>query len=138
VTATVELAETGDGFDAPRLGIDVLRSAGHVVLTLSGELCEVTAEELDGAIDDSISFGVHASPGAVTRDVTLDLSGLTFLSAAGLAVFAAAERRLRLVGSRLHLVGAQPIARRMLVITQLDRLIVGPPQPLRRLSLPHP
>jgi anti-sigma B factor antagonist len=64
------------------------------------------------------------------RQIALDLSGLEFLSAAGLTVFLCADQALGAVGGRLILTRPTRMARRVLAITGLDStLTIQPVQP---------
>jgi anti-anti-sigma factor len=55
-----------------------------------------------------------------TAKITLDLSGLEFLCAAGLAVFLRADQALRAVGDRLVLTRPTCLVHRVLAIVGLD------------------
>ncbi|MDQ4092504.1 MAG: STAS domain-containing protein [Actinomycetota bacterium] len=79
---------------------------------LRGELDLNTAPRLEQLLDRLRRDG-H-------RQVTLDLSRLEFLSAAGLNVFFRVDQALRAVGGRLGLTRPTPMARRVLAITGLD------------------
>ncbi|MGH3784047.1 MAG: STAS domain-containing protein [Pseudonocardiaceae bacterium] len=57
------------------------------------------------------------------RQIILDLSGLEFLSAAGLTVFLRADQALRAVGGRVVLTRPTRMARRVLAITELDAIL---------------
>jgi anti-anti-sigma factor len=79
---------------------------------LRGELDLATAPDLDRLLDQLRRDG-H-------RQVTLDLSGLEFLSAAGLSVLLRADHALRAAGGQLVLTRPTRLARRVLAITGLD------------------
>ncbi|MDQ4102370.1 MAG: STAS domain-containing protein [Actinomycetota bacterium] len=69
------------------------------------------------------------------RQITLDLSGLEFLSAAGLTVFLRADQALGAVGGRLILTRPTRMARRVLAITGLDTTLTIQPVPPESVSI---
>jgi anti-sigma B factor antagonist len=79
---------------------------------LRGELDLTTAPGLEQRLDRLRRDG-H-------RQIILDLSGLEFLSAAGLTVLLRADQALRALGGRLVLTGPPRIVRRVFAITGLD------------------
>jgi anti-sigma B factor antagonist len=79
---------------------------------LRGELDQTTAPDLEQLLDRLRRDG-H-------RQITLDLSGLEFLSASGLTVFVRTDQALRAVGGELVLTRPTRMARRVLAITGLD------------------
>ena len=84
--------------------------------SLSGELDHHRArevmEELDRRIDESRP-----------RELTLDLSGLTFTDSSGIAVLLRAQRRMVQAGGSLRVAGAPPQARKVFQAAGLERLI---------------
>ncbi|MGH3781922.1 MAG: STAS domain-containing protein [Pseudonocardiaceae bacterium] len=94
---------------------------------LRGALDLVTAPALHRLLDQLRCEG-H-------RQITLDLSGVEFLSAAGLTVFARADQALRAVGGRLALTGPTRMARRVLAITGLDNTLSIQPVQRQRVSI---
>lgn len=80
-----------------------------------GELDMGTAPGLAEVLDGLLDAGV--------RQIELDLSRLTFVSAAGLGVFCTATARSRQAGGRLRLTGVTPRTRRILRITGLDGVL---------------
>jgi anti-anti-sigma factor len=92
---------------------DVVISPGTASsVQLCGELDRNTASRLEQLLDRLRCDGY--------RQVFLDLSGLEFLSAAGLTVFLRADHALSAVGGRLVLSWPTPMARRVLAIAELD------------------
>ncbi|MDQ3762910.1 MAG: STAS domain-containing protein [Actinomycetota bacterium] len=81
-------------------------------MQLRGELDSNTAPGLERLLNQLCRNG-H-------RQITLDLSELTFLSAAGLTVFLQADQVLRATGGRLVLTHPTRMTRRILAITGLD------------------
>jgi anti-anti-sigma factor len=94
-------------------------------LQLRGELDLNTAPRLEQLLDRLRRDG-H-------RQLTLDLSALEFLSAAGLTVFLRVDQALRAVGGRLMLSQPTRMVRRLLAITGLDATLNI--QPVARLSM---
>ncbi|MGH3828401.1 MAG: STAS domain-containing protein [Pseudonocardiaceae bacterium] len=94
---------------------------------LRGELDLLTAPRLERLLDQLRCDG-H-------RQISLDLSGLEFLSAAGLSVFLHTDQALRTVGGRLVLTQPTRTARRILAITELDTTLNIHPAPPDRLPV---
>ena len=79
---------------------------------LRGELDLATAPDLEQLLDQLRRDG-H-------RQVTVDVSGLEFVSAAGLSVLLGADHALHAAGGRLVLTRPTRMAHRILAITGLD------------------
>jgi anti-sigma B factor antagonist len=94
---------------------------------LRGELDLATASHLEQRLDRLRRDG-H-------RQLILDMSGLEFLSAAGLTVLLRADQALRALGGRLILTGPTRIARRVLTITELDATLDIQPIPPKSISM---
>ncbi len=88
---------------------------GAVVMAVSGELDIFTAQQLDGQL--------LALSGAGHHRVVLEVAGLGFCDAFGLGVLIRAQVRAEACGGWLHLVGAVPRVRRVLVITRLTEVL---------------
>lgn len=94
---------------------DVRRHTGmRAVLKVSGDLDLVTQAAFRTRIAAAL-----AEPG--TR-LTLDLSGVTFMDARGLAVLVAAHNQAAARHGSLRLTGVTPPVLRLLEITRLDRM----------------
>ncbi|MGH3972552.1 MAG: STAS domain-containing protein [Pseudonocardiaceae bacterium] len=104
----------------PCFDVVISTEAAHGCVQLRGELDLSTAPRLEQLLDRLRRDG-H-------RQITLDLSGLEFLSAAGLTVFRNADHALRAVGGRLTLTRPTRMARRLLAIAGLDALTIQPVQ----------
>ena len=85
------------------------------VLTLTGEIDVATAVAVRSALRASFDEG-H-------RDVVVDLTGVSFIDAAGLGVLVGAQRRFARAGGRLRVEHPQRSVRRVLEITALDRVL---------------
>ncbi|MBA2471516.1 MAG: STAS domain-containing protein [Pseudonocardiales bacterium] len=92
--------------------VTVFTDAARSCLVLHGELDLSTAAGLEQVLDRLRGAGHH--------QITVDVSGLEFLSAAGLTVFLRADEALGAVGGRLVLTRPTRMARRVLAITGLD------------------
>jgi stage II sporulation protein AA (anti-sigma F factor antagonist) len=99
---------------------DVVISSGTArSVQLRGELDLNTAPRLEQLLDRLRGDG-H-------RQVIVDLSGLEFLSAAGLTVFLRADQALSAVGGQLMLTRPTRMGRRVLAITGLDATLTVQP-----------
>jgi anti-sigma B factor antagonist len=87
-------------------GISVVVVAGDIDLHSAPEL----RDELSALVDSD------------TRQVTLDLSEVTFLDSMALGVILGTKKRLAASGRDLELVVANPDIRRIFEITMLDRI----------------
>lgn len=90
-------------------------TANPLILALEGELC---LAELPG-VRDRIETAIEA--GATL--LIIDLAGATLVTAAALRVFETAGQRLAAHGGTLVLRNPAPLARQVLEITGLDRLL---------------
>lgn len=84
----------------------------HVFVLLRGEL--------DLTETDRLRAMMTALVAREPRLLVADLSGLTFIDCAGLAVLADTHRRQAEQGRRLLIYGAQPLVRRVLTLTGMD------------------
>ena len=110
---------------------------GHIIVALHGDLDMATAPDLR---EDLLS---RLSPD--TRVLIIDLSGVSFCDAAGLAILVGTLRRATMLGITLRLAAPGPMTAKMLSITGLDRAFAVfptladaliPPTPAGRPSLP--
>jgi anti-sigma B factor antagonist len=106
--------------------VTVCTDAARSCVVLRGELDLSTAADLEEILDRLRHDGHH--------QITLDLSGLEFLSAAGLTVFLRADQALAALGGRLVLTRPTRMARRVLAITGLDDTLNI--QPVARQAVP--
>ncbi len=86
-----------------------------VVLSLFGEADLHGAPQLRDRLHRAIAEG--------DSDVVVDLRGVTFLDSMALGVLIGGMKRLRAQGRQLSLVGSRPEVRRLLEITELDRVL---------------
>lgn len=89
---------------------------GQVVLALRGEVDVLTAPEFGAFFETMIDRGHHT--------VMLDLVGLRFMDASGLAVIAHGADRLEVTGGTLTIRTPAALIRQMLDITGFARLIM--------------
>jgi anti-anti-sigma factor len=92
-------------------------SADRLVVVPAGYVDMDTAPVLESALVDA----VDSHP-----EVCCDLAAVRFFSAAGVHVLLTARGRAGRSGSRFSVRGAYGITRRVLRITQVDRLLVNP------------
>ncbi len=93
-------------------GLSVRRKDGYTIATISGEIdiarTPVLREQLLGLL----------RPGA--SRLIVDLSGVTFCDASGLAVLVGVDRRVGLLGGGLRLAAPTPLISTVLRLTGLD------------------
>jgi anti-sigma B factor antagonist len=94
---------------------------GVAVVSVEGEVDLVSSEQLRRALLDAL----QESP-----QVTIDLTGLTFIDSSGLSALVDAHRRARDAGGVLTLRNPTPMLRRLLDITRLESLLVIEPDPV--------
>ena len=96
----------------PALALSVRRIDGYAIVTISGEIDIARApalrEQLIGLL----------RPGA--SRLVVDLSGVTFCDASGLAVLVGVARRIGLLGGVLRLAAPTPLVSTVLRLTGLD------------------
>jgi anti-anti-sigma factor len=96
----------------------------QVVVRL-GEGC--TTVIVAGELDDSTAPDLRERLAQVTADLVgdlvLDIGLLTFVDSTGLALFVAQHKKLRSQGSRLIISSPSPMARRLMEITGLTRIL---------------
>ena len=102
--------------------IDVFDLGPDVRLTAAGEIDSTSAPLLKDRLEALLDAGA--------TEVTIDLTGVTFLDSAGLCVLAAAYRRVSAEGHRLRVLASSRAVIRPLQITGLWDLLqvekVGP------------
>ena len=76
------------------------RGTGLVTVTLTGSLDTATAPELEKQLGPLLA--------GATKDVVFDLAGLTFVTSAGLRVFASTRKTLKERGGQASFVHMQP------------------------------
>lgn len=99
-----------------RVGLGSFRLPTHTVISIRGEL--------DIATTEAFRNRMLAALNGTTTPVIVDLSGVSFCDASGLALLVGARRRAKLLGLTLILAGPRPNVRRLLGITGLDRAFV--------------
>ena len=88
-----------------------------VVVQAGGELDMSTAPRLSAQLDRAEAIVVPPAP------VVLDLTGLTFMGSAGLAVLLSHHERCAALGSSLQIRANTPVVTRPLTVTALDRVL---------------
>lgn len=97
------------------LTIAIAENGTNRTVRLDGTCDLATAPELRQALQPLVPPDV--------KEVTLDLSALEFIDSTGLGVILGAMRRLREGGGTLRIAGASGTVRRVLEITDLDKVI---------------
>jgi len=101
-----------EGSDTARLSIHVGEKEGVTIVALDGELDLCDAKH----VRDEVSV-------IPTRNVVMDLAGLTFLDASGLSAIVAARRAVTARGNQFRIRGAQAMVRRVFEVTDLAHLL---------------
>lgn len=97
----------------PPFAVRGTRTADGYRLVAQGELDLATAPTLA----DQLTEAERGRPGVLT----LDLSGLSFISVAGMRVVLDAARRAKREGRSLVVLNPQPHVRRLFALTAVDR-----------------
>ena len=88
---------------------------------------------LDGEIDIATAPAIRrfllAAISGGDVDLAVDVSGVTFLGAAGIGVLVAAANRARAAGGGLSLLAPSRPVRRLLDVLQLDAILPAAPRP---------
>ena len=103
--------------DVPALRAAVARHGADVVVSLSGELDLATADRLRTRLQRVVA----AEPAPAS--VVLDVSGLQFVDAAGIAVLLSAQRALAARGGRMSLRSPSRLVRRVVRVLDLEHLL---------------
>jgi anti-sigma B factor antagonist len=92
-----------------------------------------TAVVLDGEIDIATAPAIRrllmAAISGGDAHLTIDMSGVTFLGAAGIGVLVAAANRAREAGGSLSLLAPSPQVRRLLDVLHLDGILPAAQRP---------
>ncbi|MGN9913091.1 sigma-70 family RNA polymerase sigma factor [Phytohabitans sp. LJ34] len=101
--------------DQPRLALTTTRARGGVVtVAVGGEVDRDSADQLRRAVLDAVAS--HAA------EVRVDLSGVPFVDAAGVAALVACYQEATRAAVELRVRGAQPYVRRVLSLSRFHRL----------------
>lgn len=105
---------------ATTINIATSSLASSATLSLTGRLDGLSSPELEQQVSALIASGV--------RTLTLDLSGLNYVSSAGLRVFIIAAKKLKASGGAAHFISLTPAVRDVFHISGLlTALGVAPP-----------
>ena len=96
--------------------IHVEQTAGQVSIQLSGEIDHHGARSMMGQLEDAIAA-------RMPTQLTLDLSGVTFMDSSGIAVLLRAYRRMAELGGALTVANVPPQALKVLRAAGLERII---------------
>lgn len=98
-----------------QLHVEVQTSHERAVLALRGDLDAYTRRELTDQLDAALS--------AATGNITLELSGVSFMDSSGLSAIVSAAKRLRERGDDLVLESPPPMITKVLEMTGVDKLV---------------
>jgi anti-anti-sigma factor len=101
----------------------------------NGALCVVLQGRLDTVGVDRIDARITSAAAERSRDMALDLSGVSFLASMGVRLIITLARAQKSRGQRLVLCGALPAVRATLDMVALDKII--PLLPDRAQALAH-
>jgi anti-sigma B factor antagonist len=108
--------------DTDLLAVELTRDAATGRVTAVGEVDSSSAPALRSRLDEALDAGVP--------ELTIDLTGVTFLDSAGLCVLAAAHRRAVRSDVRLRVLASSRAVIRPMQITGLYELLdVVVPEP---------
>jgi anti-sigma B factor antagonist len=96
-----------------RVRLHTRRLPGHLVIAVCGELDLATTAALRGRMFTALNN--------TTKPVIIDLSGVSFCDASGLALLVGVHRRAKLHGLTVILAAPRPNVSKLLRITGLDR-----------------
>jgi RNA polymerase sigma-B factor len=121
LTDTPPRWESGGGqLDGQGLRLSVRRCgeypSGWVVVAVGGEVDRDTADQLREVVVDTVTA-------ARSADVIIDLEGVPFIDAAGIAALLASHEAARRCTTRLRVAKAQPYVRRSLTVAGLAPLL---------------
>jgi anti-sigma B factor antagonist len=102
------------------LTVELTRDAATARLTAVGEVDSSSAPVLRAQLDEALDAGA--------TELTIDLTGVTFLDSAGLCVLAAAHRRATRSDIRLRVLASSRAVIRPMQITGLYDLLDVAPQ----------
>lgn len=107
-------AHTGPApIDEGKFQLRAQNLGGCVIVRLSGEIDVANSEAVQGHLAGLVELG----------HLVIDLSGVTFMDSSGLSALIVAHKRTESLGHSVRLVGAHGPVRRVLEVTQIDRLI---------------
>ena len=122
--------DAGQFFDAGQLlsTFVVLGRSGDAEMRLVGEMDVASVARLDGLVDRLLADG--------RRSLTVDLSRVTFMDAAGLGALVRLQKRTRLAGGVAEFLLGETQPTRLLRITGMDRVLTFVPGQARRTVSP--
>jgi anti-anti-sigma factor len=100
------------GFCSPKLGLTEWTSGSSVVVSVIGEVDIATTTQLS----DALAAAMHRD----VKGLVCDLSGVSFLGAAGVTTLLAARRRAIACHAWFDLVCPQPFPRKVITLLGLD------------------
>ena len=98
------------------MGIIITGRGGAVTITLSGEIDHHGARTVMSELEDAVAD-------LVPRELTLDLSGISFMDSSGIAVLLRTHRHMRQLGGTMRVTAIPAQARRVLDAAGMGRII---------------
>ena len=98
------------------MGIIVTGQGGAVTITLSGEIDHHGARAIMNELEDAVA-------NRVPRELTLDLSGISFMDSSGIAVLLRTHRHMRQLGGTMRVTAIPAQSRRVLDAAGMGRII---------------
>ncbi len=89
--------------------------SGYCVIRVSGRLDAVTAPDLEGVVTETIEKGEHR--------LALELSGLEYISSAGLRIFLIAAKKLKGLEGELSLAGQKDSVKEVIEISGFSSIM---------------
>lgn len=102
----------------------ILDRSGEAEMRVFGELDFASVARLDGALDRLLADGCRA--------LTVELTGVTFMDAAGLGALVRLQNRMRLCGGVATFLVGESQPRRLLRLTGMDQALRFVPTQSRR------
>lgn len=93
----------------------IKRKGSSLTAVLSGELDHHNASEIRGRLDRMLDGGV--------KELTLDMSGITFMDSSGIGVILGRYRRMNESGGNLYISGLSGYAEKILRMAGVLKLI---------------
>ena len=103
------------GFGAPRLGLTEWTMGSSVVVTVTGEVDIATTPQLSAALGAALRRGGEG--------LVCDLTGVSFLGAAGLTALLVARRQAIACRTWFDVVCPQPLPRKVIALVGLDAVL---------------
>ncbi|NCE65248.1 anti-sigma factor antagonist [Pseudoflavonifractor sp. 524-17] len=98
------------------MGVTCTEEGRRMTIQISGEVDHHRAKEIMTELERAVEAGLP-------RQLTLDLSGVTFMDSSGIAVLLRTYRQLAGLGGAMEVAGVPPQAGKVLKAAGLERLM---------------